>query len=489
MSQHVVEFKIKVSGEGEKGFKKIEKASDKAQKSSVKYQKSIALLRKELVRLTTQRDLATDPKRVKALNREIEKTKNAINKSIDSTGKFSGALKKLGVAAAGLVVAKKIGEIGKASLKASGEMEKFNVTLRTMLGSKSAANARMSEYIDIAKKTPFKLDEVVSAGNQLQAIGRYSRSNLTMLGDLAAASGKSMDEVMGAYAKLSSGQKGRGVEMFRNLLITSQDWQDATGKGISRNGELMASSEELIAALPKIMQKKGFTGMMAAQAQTTEGMVSNLEDSIYGLKAAMGEKFEPTLKSVVSWMTKMTDRMEDAVAIPMAEKISDERMQLNILVDKLIDVNDQEEERKVWIEKIQNQYPEFLKNIDKEKVSADELRSALVEVNKQYDERIKKAVYADRMEELMNNYSESKDKYYKYEMAKQAPAKMEEIAGKLSAMGISLYQLQESNGKTYLKNGKAVAAPEEARDLYYQYKSWNRYRKGLLSDQHIYPFD
>ena len=115
-------------------------------------------------------------------------------------------------------------------LMATAQIEKYNVTLKTMLGSTTAARDRMQEYLDVAKKTPFELSQVVEAGNQLQAIGRYSRQNLEMLGDLAAASGKPMEQVMNAYAKLATGQKGEGVNMFRDLLISTDDWTKATGR-------------------------------------------------------------------------------------------------------------------------------------------------------------------------------------------------------------------------------------------------------------------
>lgn len=100
-----------------------------------------------------------------------------------------------------------IKNFGKQSIEASAQVEQFSVALQTMLGNKQLEDARMLEYMDIASKTPFELQQVVDAGNKLQALGRYSRDNLVMLGDLAAASAKPIDQVMNAYAKLASGQK------------------------------------------------------------------------------------------------------------------------------------------------------------------------------------------------------------------------------------------------------------------------------------------
>jgi len=129
------------------------------------------------------------------------------------------------------------GIIGKGAIDGAAQFEMFRATLTTMLGSQELANERLKEYADIGAKTPFELPQVVALGNQLQAIGKYSRDNVNMLGDLASAAGKPIEQVSGAFAKLATGQKGIAVDMFRDLLITTDDWTKATGKGITKTGE------------------------------------------------------------------------------------------------------------------------------------------------------------------------------------------------------------------------------------------------------------
>ena len=108
-------------------------------------------------------------------------------------------------------------DFSKESIEASMQVETYTSSVKNMLGgSADAARERMQEYFDIAKKTPFDLPQVIEAGNQLQALGRYSRENVTLLGDLAAASGKPMAQALRAYAKMASGQKGI-VDMFLRL--------------------------------------------------------------------------------------------------------------------------------------------------------------------------------------------------------------------------------------------------------------------------------
>jgi len=216
----------------------------------------------------------------------------AMNSAFDKTA----GIMKTGVAVGLTGTIGLLGLVGGQAIKQAGDFEIYRATLTTMLGTQEKANARLKEYAEIGATTPFELDEVVKLGNQLQAMGKYSRDNVIMLGDLAAASGKPIDQVGGAYAKLVTGQKGMAVDMFRDLLITTDDWVKATGKGVNKNGELMATTQEMLAVLPKIMADKKFSGMMDQQSQTFQGKWSNLMDSINEKLRQFGEKLLPVIK-------------------------------------------------------------------------------------------------------------------------------------------------------------------------------------------------
>lgn len=200
-------------------------------------------------------------------------------------------------------------------IKTAAMFEGFETQLKVMLGSTQAAKERMKELADFAATTPFTLPEVVSASNRLQALGRYSIETIRTLGDLAAASGKPFDQVMNAYSSLVSGQKGEAIRMFRDLLITSKDWARATG-AVIKNGEVMTSTDELARALPRIMKERGFDGMMAQQAQTMNGIVSNFEDAMTRMGNATGKLLLPTAKenisnftSIISDLTTLMERL------------------------------------------------------------------------------------------------------------------------------------------------------------------------------------
>lgn len=338
-------------------------------------------------------------------------SKNGADDAGSAWSKTNSVLRGTALIAAGVVAVRMGYNLSKDAVMAAAQLEKYNVTLKTMLGSTSAARDRMEEYLDVAKKTPFELSQVVEAGNQLQAIGRYSRENVEMLGDLAAASGKPMEQVMNAYAKLATGQKGEAVNMFRDLLISTDDWTKATGRAKAKNGELLASTEQMIKALPKIMKEKGFFGMMASQAETTEGKLSNAKDAVFSLSASIGERLKPSVDKGISAFTKWVEITENWVKIPTAEKIAEEQSEVNALVGSIAELNGSQEIRKTLLDELQRKYPEFLGNLDKETVTAEQLRDRLREVNDEYDRKLKKAILADVLEEASKDYQEAfKDK-------------------------------------------------------------------------------
>lgn len=404
------------------------------------------------------RELELAVKRVKAETAGIGKAAHTAEGGVSSMGSSMSKMLKGGAILAGVsAVGSAIYSVGKSAVSAAAQVEKYSATLETMLGSKAAARDRMQEYMDIAKTTPFELTQVVEAGNQLQALGRYSEETLTMLGDLAAASGKPLEQVLNAYAKMASGQKGIAVDMFRDLLITTDDWTKATGKGKKASGEMLATSEELIASLPKIMKSKGFFGLMAKQAETTEGKISNLQDAAFSLRAALGERLAPSVKSVVGTLEDWTSSLEKNIRIPVEEKIAKEQAMLNILVGRLIESNDNEQERGNIISQLKREYPDFLQKIDAEKATTEQLREALSKTNKEYERKIRLAVYGAKMEELQEKAAGAMSTIADVEIGNKAAEKVAQLeARRRELVGVMGWGKDEKYGYYRTEKGKRV---------------------------------
>jgi hypothetical protein len=57
------------------------------------------------------------------------------------------------------------------------------------------------------------LGGLTEVSNQLQTLGKYSKETMEMLTNLAAGSGKSIEQVSEAYIKMARGKKGMAVEL------------------------------------------------------------------------------------------------------------------------------------------------------------------------------------------------------------------------------------------------------------------------------------
>lgn len=87
--------------------------------------------------------------------------------------------------------------------------------------------------------------------------------------------------------------------------------------------------------------------------------------------------------------------------------LAKEQAQLNGLVTAIQGSNDKEEVRASLIDELQSKYPDFLKNLDAEKVTNEQLETALVNANKAYEKRI---ILQAQEEERMAAYQESAKK-------------------------------------------------------------------------------
>lgn len=404
---------------------------------------SLSQLRDRMERYKAAAENSFRTDHIKKYNVLINETKRRINEIEKATGtcaektdKFFNTYIGKGALFGGAILSiKKALEFSRQVTDAAAQVEQFSVALQTMLGNKSDADKRMAEYMEIAAKTPFELNQVVDAGNKLQALGRYSRENLVMLGDLAAATSKPIDQVMGAYAKLASGQKGIAADMFRDLLITTKDWQEATGKGIKANGELLASTEEMLAALPKILAKKGFAGMMAAQSKTVTGQISNMKDALFGLQAAIGERLRPSVLAFVQGLTGVYDKMKKIIELPMSRKLEEERDQVNRLVIELTNANTPMERRREIYAELAKIAPDVIKNVKLEGDYTRQLADNLKEYNKQAALKILAAKKNEEYEDIITGATRYHEKAAK--LADKMFDSMTSLRTQLEAKGLT----------------------------------------------------
>ena len=197
---------------------------------------------------------------------------------------------------------------GLASGMVSGnaEFERYQTQFTVLLKSADAAKQRLAELAEFGKVTPFELPEVVQADKILQAFGLHAENVAqrfgmagdeirTVAGDVAAGTGASFTEISTYLGKFASGATGEAIARMQELGITTRDELKQMGLEFSKSGELISPLDKSMTVLLQAMKTK-FGGMMDAQSQTFEGMMSNLKDWFGQAQRLAGEPLFKALK-------------------------------------------------------------------------------------------------------------------------------------------------------------------------------------------------
>lgn len=211
---------------------------------------------------------------------------------------FSGGLGSLvaglggvGLAAGGLtaIVTGVVG-VTNALVGGNAEMETYVTQFSTLLGSTEAAQARLAELAKFGAETPFELPEIARAEKILLGFGLTGEKALrmtqrsgtelrTIIGDIAAGTGASFEEIALSFGKFSAGATGEAIARFQELGIVTREQMTELGIQFSKSGELVSPLPQALTAAVNIANSK-FGGGMKNLSATFSGQVSTLKDNI-----------------------------------------------------------------------------------------------------------------------------------------------------------------------------------------------------------------
>jgi len=265
-------------------------------------------------------------------------------------------------------------------------METLSVSFRSITGSAKGA-ARMVDTLNkFAASTPFQLENISSAARQLLAVG-VKESDLTkelrMLGDIAAASGSSIEDIAAIFSKVQAKGKvelenlnqlaDRSIPIFDQLRqvtgdanmefgagsVKVEDFNKALHAMTAEGGyaadsmkNLSATTEGLFTtlmdkaniAMAQFSEESGITGYVNGQlglaigavervTKTTSAEVDNLASSFGDL---MSKATEPTLANIEELETGFADLRDNLnSAKKKAKEGTDEYRRLSSMLDEV----------------------------------------------------------------------------------------------------------------------------------------------------------
>lgn len=190
--------------------------------------------------------------------------------------------------------------IGK-SVSFNAQLEQQGVAFKTLLGNAQLATQRMQELSKFSAQTPFELPEIVNASKMLQAMtggALAAGDGLRVVGDAASASGRSLEETSMWIGRLYAGlQSGTPVGEATTRLIEMGLISGTTARKLN---ELATSGNAAGDAFKVIQDTFGkFSGSMADQSQTFNGLWSTLKDTANMAMADIGKPLFDSLKGAL----------------------------------------------------------------------------------------------------------------------------------------------------------------------------------------------
>lgn len=178
-------------------------------------------------------------------------------------------------------IAHSVTNLAGAMVTANAEFEQYETQFGVLLGSAEAAQERIQELSQFAIKTPFELPQVIQASKVLQSFGGdilATGDNLTLAGDMAAASGQPFDALALHFGRMYDAMMGG--RPFGESAMRMQELGLLTGDTRAKLEEMQkagVSGAEVWSFFADTMKNK-VGGMMDKQSVTFEGMISNVKD-------------------------------------------------------------------------------------------------------------------------------------------------------------------------------------------------------------------
>ncbi|NCB43610.1 MAG: hypothetical protein EOM59_13475 [Clostridia bacterium] len=254
---------------------------------------------------------AADPEAWEQLNRELGQVESQMDKvragskvAGHELNGFKGIMDKVSMAIKAFILIRILDwlrEVAVAAFNTRKEFAKYEAVLRNSLQSTDRAARAMGMLRDLAKDTPFQLEELTQA--YIKMINRGlnpTRAEIIKLGDVAAAQGKSLDQLIEAMLDASTGEFERLKEFGIKARKEGENVK-FTFKGITT--EVRYTEDAISDYILSLGTLAGVQGGMAVQMEELEGKTSNLSDTWKEFLNMVGTFVEPAAKKVLGFLT------------------------------------------------------------------------------------------------------------------------------------------------------------------------------------------
>ncbi len=206
------------------------------------------------------------------------------------------------------------------------EIEGYEISFRTLLGSQEKADALFGSLREFAVKTPMQLGDLAKGAQTLLGFGIEAEKimpTLKQIGDISMGNADKFGSLTLAFAQMSSSGKLMGQDLMQMINAGFNplgEMAKATGKSIGELKEEMsqgAITAEMVAEAFKSATSEGgmFYGMLEKQSEGIEGAISNLEGAWEDALNSIGERTQGIIVTSLKGATTLVENYDKLISV------------------------------------------------------------------------------------------------------------------------------------------------------------------------------
>ena len=254
---------------------------------------------------TTSTNFAASQQKVATAQKQVSTSAKRAGQQIAGVGiktQFTGfQMLRFAAAIGGVqlgisVLATTVISLRNAIISTNAQIETATLQFKTLTGSARVARERIADLINFAKRTPFKVSQIVDASRILRTFGGDVLDNnkvLRQIGDTSAATGADLQNltfwISRAYSALQDGRPfGEAATRLQELAVLTPQVRREI-ELLNEQGRNTEAFEVLIGSLTR------FTGALEEQSKTWRGATSTAADAA---RLLLAEGFRPLFEGV-----------------------------------------------------------------------------------------------------------------------------------------------------------------------------------------------
>ena len=263
------------------------------------------------------------------------KTQKAMQKNIQGTTK---SVQGLGAAFITVFSIAAVTKLTKSIITIRSEFEKYRAVLTNTLGSAAAANREFDKIQKFAAETPFAVRTLTDAFVRLVNQGfTPTMKQMTLLGDLAAATGKDFIQLTEAILDAQTGE----FERLKDFGIKAKKEGDKVTFTFKEQATQVAFTSRAIQDyILSLGALEGVSGAMAAVSETLGGQINNLSDKWDKLLDVLGGRTEGVFFKAMDLLGGLLDGITKFNELADPETAG--RRRANVLVDAFGEIDEAE---------------------------------------------------------------------------------------------------------------------------------------------------